>query len=78
MFVKGTGVDKQQAVETKGLSVWNCCYRKELYNPSCPVPTKSSKGVVNNISSVFGFLIIPNSISNGTNLIASLDKHFPN
>lgn len=46
MFVKGTGVDKQQAVETKGLSVWNCCYRKELYNLSCPVPTISSKGVV--------------------------------
>ena len=36
------------------------------------------KGWENNISSVFGFLIIPNSISNGTNLIASLDKHLPN
>lgn len=36
------------------------------------------KGWENNISSVFGFLVIPNSISNGTNLIASLDKHLPN
>lgn len=45
MFVKGTKMDEQQAVETKGLSVWNCCYRKEPYSIPCPEPTKSSKGL---------------------------------
>lgn len=78
MFVKTTKFDEQQAVETKGLSIRNCCYRKEPYNLLCSVPTKSSKGLGNNISTVFGFLLIPNNISNGSRLMVFLDKHFPN